>query len=183
MVIASLPIESRLGLRLGPIVERRLRVLERKEWLLSKSRATCLADRLRMVIHTSAARGAPSCSRTRHAVHVGGVAVEAAVITNVTGWQRLVPAKGQRHDSRALRRGVPKATCALLFEAVDAARRTSMSDPNLAALLSLAKDVKMSAQEREAQRISFAYGNTKIENEDISRSTVEQAARDLASIR
>ena len=56
-----------------------------------------------------------------------------------------------------------------------------MSDQNLDALLALAKDVQMSPAERDAQRISFAYGNTKIENEDITRKTVEQAARDLAA--
>jgi len=56
-----------------------------------------------------------------------------------------------------------------------------MSDQNLEALLALAKDVKMTPAERDAQRISFAYGNTRIENDDITKQTVEQAARDLAS--
>jgi hypothetical protein len=38
----------------------------------------------------------------------------------------------------------------------------------------------MTADEREQQRRSFAYGNTKIENDRITKATIDRAARDLA---
>ena len=48
----------------------------------------------------------------------------------------------------------------------------------LAGLIERAKRVTMSPDEQEAQRQSFAYGTTKIENELITRETVaRQAAR------
>ena len=37
----------------------------------------------------------------------------------------------------------------------------------------------MTAKESEQQRRSFAYGNTNIENESITKDTIEQAARQL----
>jgi len=40
---------------------------------------------------------------------------------------------------------------------------------------------KMSPEQREAQRQSFAYGNTKFENENITRATVARASRELAA--
>jgi len=43
-----------------------------------------------------------------------------------------------------------------------------MVDDKLAEMLELAKRVEMTSQEQEAQRRSFAYGNTKIENRDIT---------------
>lgn len=46
----------------------------------------------------------------------------------------------------------------------------------LQALLKRAKLVKMTSDERERQRRGFAYGNTNIENERITRETVERAA-------
>ncbi len=55
-----------------------------------------------------------------------------------------------------------------------------MSDPNLAQLLDIAKQVEMSKQEQEKQRRSFAYGNTKIENRDITPEAIERAASVLA---
>jgi hypothetical protein len=51
-----------------------------------------------------------------------------------------------------------------------------MTDPNLAQLLEIAKQVEMSKQEQEQQRRSFAYGNTKIENRDITPEAIERAA-------
>ena len=47
------------------------------------------------------------------------------------------------------------------------------------ALLEAAKSVKMSPQEQEEQRRSFAYGNTKIENERITRETIDKEAESL----
>lgn len=49
-----------------------------------------------------------------------------------------------------------------LEQLIDAARRAKISDP-----------------EREEQRRSFAYGNTKIENERVTRETVNQEAEKL----
>ena len=43
-------------------------------------------------------------------------------------------------------------------------------------LLRLAKRVKMTPAEREAQRISFAFGNLKIEDASVTRSSIERAA-------
>jgi hypothetical protein len=47
-------------------------------------------------------------------------------------------------------------------------------------LLKLAKLVEMTPQEQEAQRRSFAYGNTKIENRDITQEAIESAASVVA---
>ena len=55
-----------------------------------------------------------------------------------------------------------------------------MTDPNLAQLLEIAKQVEMSKQEQEQQRRSFAYGNTKIENRDITPEAIARAATALA---
>ena len=46
-------------------------------------------------------------------------------------------------------------------------------------LIEMARRVKMSEDEKEKQRISFAYGNTKIENDDITWDTVKKAAEGL----
>ena len=51
---------------------------------------------------------------------------------------------------------------------------------NIQALVERAKLVKMTTQEREQQRRSFAFGNTNIENERITRETVDKAAAALA---
>jgi hypothetical protein len=50
----------------------------------------------------------------------------------------------------------------------------------LQALLDVARNVQMTSDEREQQRRSFAYGNTKIENERITKATIDRAAKDLA---
>lgn len=47
-------------------------------------------------------------------------------------------------------------------------------------LLEIAKKVEMTSQEQERQRRSFAYGNTKIENRDITPEAIEKAASVLA---
>ena len=55
-----------------------------------------------------------------------------------------------------------------------------MTDPNLTQLLEIAKKVQMSKQQEEQQRRSFAYGNTKIENRDMTRQAIERAATVVA---
>lgn len=46
-------------------------------------------------------------------------------------------------------------------------------------LIEAAKRVTMSDAEKEEQRRSFAYGNTKIENDLITRKTVDEQAEAL----
>ena len=50
----------------------------------------------------------------------------------------------------------------------------------LQALLDAARNVRMTSEEREQQRRSFAYGNTKIENDRITKATIDRAADALA---
>jgi hypothetical protein len=47
-------------------------------------------------------------------------------------------------------------------------------------LLEMARGVPVSATEREQQRRSFAFGNTNIENQSITRETIDRAAEKLA---
>jgi hypothetical protein len=47
-------------------------------------------------------------------------------------------------------------------------------------LLAKTRTTKMSAEQRESQRQSFAYGNTKFENDRITRDTVERASKNLS---
>jgi hypothetical protein len=49
----------------------------------------------------------------------------------------------------------------------------------LNALIERARSIKMTAEEREEQRRSFAYGNTKIENDLITREMVNEQAEAL----
>ena len=46
-------------------------------------------------------------------------------------------------------------------------------------LLALAKGRKMTTEEKEKQRRSFAFGNTKIENSRITKETVDEQAEKL----
>ncbi len=48
-------------------------------------------------------------------------------------------------------------------------------------LLKKAKSAQMTSEEREEQRRSFAYGNSKIENDRITRATIDDAAKNLPS--
>lgn len=50
---------------------------------------------------------------------------------------------------------------------------------NLDELIEKARRVAASPEEREAQRRSFAYGNTKIENSRITRETIDREAESL----
>ena len=51
--------------------------------------------------------------------------------------------------------------------------------PELQNLLDMARRVQMTPEQAEEQRRSFAYGNTKIENDSITRDTVNRAAEKL----
>lgn len=46
----------------------------------------------------------------------------------------------------------------------------------LTALIERARTVKMTGEQREKQRRSFAYGNTKIENDLVTRDMVDEQA-------
>jgi len=46
----------------------------------------------------------------------------------------------------------------------------------LASLIERARSVRMTSAQREEQRRSFAYGNTKIENDRITRKMVKEIA-------
>ncbi len=49
----------------------------------------------------------------------------------------------------------------------------------LKALLEKAKTVRMTREQKEEQRRSFAYGNTKIENPRITREIIDEEAEIL----
>jgi hypothetical protein len=49
-----------------------------------------------------------------------------------------------------------------------------MDDHNLSRLVELAKGVHMNDEQRNEQRNSFVYGNTKIENSNVTRELVEE---------
>ena len=49
-----------------------------------------------------------------------------------------------------------------------------MKDRNLSRLVELAKGVYVTDEQRNEQRNSFVYGNTKIENKDVTRELVEE---------
>ena len=51
-----------------------------------------------------------------------------------------------------------------------------MNQNSLSQLVEMARAVRMNDAQREEQRRSFAYGNTAIENENITREMVDQAA-------
>jgi hypothetical protein len=53
--------------------------------------------------------------------------------------------------------------------------------PELNELIEMARRVEMSDEDKQEQRISFAYGNTKFENDDITWDTVRKAAEELKS--
>ena len=56
-------------------------------------------------------------------------------------------------------------------------------DEKLDFLLKQAKKIEMTPAEQEEQRRSFAYGNTKIENDLITREMIDEAADRLAKRR
>lgn len=48
-------------------------------------------------------------------------------------------------------------------------------------LLEMAREIEVTPGEREQQRRSFAFGNTNIENQRITRATIDRAAEQLAA--
>lgn len=50
---------------------------------------------------------------------------------------------------------------------------------NLNELIEKARNTKMTAEQRETQRVSFVYGNTRFENDGITRDTVVRASQKL----
>lgn len=54
---------------------------------------------------------------------------------------------------------------------------------DLAKLIEMARKVEMTDGDREAQRRSFVYGNTHIENERITHETIALAAATVAGDR
>jgi Fic family protein len=50
---------------------------------------------------------------------------------------------------------------------------------DLERLIAAAKKVNMTDNEKEQQRLSFAYGSAKIENEDITKDMIKHAAEKL----
>ena len=48
-------------------------------------------------------------------------------------------------------------------------------------LIESARSVKMNAAERDAQRQSFAYGNSKLENRRITRGLIKRQSKALAA--
>lgn len=55
-----------------------------------------------------------------------------------------------------------------------------MTTAELNALIERARSVTMTPAEQEAQRRSFAFGNTSFENDRITRETIDRAAEKLA---
>jgi hypothetical protein len=51
-----------------------------------------------------------------------------------------------------------------------------MHQDKLGKLLKLAQKIEMTPSEREKQRRSFAYGNTKVENSDMTTAAIDLAA-------
>jgi hypothetical protein len=50
---------------------------------------------------------------------------------------------------------------------------------HLLELIERARKIEMTPEEAEAQRISFVYGNTRFENDNITLETVVKASADL----
>jgi hypothetical protein len=48
--------------------------------------------------------------------------------------------------------------------------------PNLSQLIEQARRVHMTAEQLESQKRDFAYGNTKFENDAITREMIDEAA-------
>jgi len=52
---------------------------------------------------------------------------------------------------------------------------------NLQTLLDRSRTARMTREQREEQRRSFAYGNSKIENERVTRKMIDEEANTLAA--
>lgn len=60
----------------------------------------------------------------------------------------------------------------------EALRETTMTDV-LKALIAQAREIRMDEAQKREQRLSFAYGNTHIENERITRDLVAEADKNV----
>jgi hypothetical protein len=58
----------------------------------------------------------------------------------------------------------------------------STKTSDLAKLLTANLAREMTPEQKEAQRRSFVYGTTKIENEAVTRDTVDRVATELATL-
>lgn len=86
----------------------------------------------------------------------------------------------ERGEILLVRRGSGKR--ASLFEQAEKAPATPATEEvsapaGLADLIERARLYESSPQEREAQRVGFAYGNTRIDNGDMVREVVQQASQ------
>jgi hypothetical protein len=63
----------------------------------------------------------------------------------------------------------------------DPKKGARVSKEDLAKLLEAGKKYSMSAEQKEKQRRSFAFGNAKIENEKLTREAVDKAAEKMKS--
>lgn len=71
-------------------------------------------------------------------------------------------------------RFVPELSEAVCGMVVNSDREETFMSNHLQMLIDAARSRPISADERQAQRRSFAYGNTKIENDRITREMVDQ---------
>jgi hypothetical protein len=67
----------------------------------------------------------------------------------------------------------------VIHNVIPEVRRGAAMSEELNKLIEMARKVEMSEDDKQQQRISFAYGNTRIENDDITWDTVRKAAEDL----
>ena len=56
-----------------------------------------------------------------------------------------------------------------------------MNDNNLSILIEIAKGIRMTSEQEEEQRRSFAFGNSNIESKRITRESVNREAQQLAT--
>lgn len=57
--------------------------------------------------------------------------------------------------------------------------REILMQESISKLVEIAKTVRMNDQQKNEQRNSFVYGNTKIENEAITKEMVEKLSQDI----
>ena len=65
------------------------------------------------------------------------------------------------------------------FDSIGREREDRM-EQSISRLVEMAKSVRMNDAQREEQRNSFVYGNTKIENEEVTLDLVEKLSREVA---
>lgn len=88
------------------------------------------------------------------------------------------------HTNQNRETGTWRRLCALVRKSVlrlfgtEVTRGEPMSD-ELKMLIEMARTVQMTPEEKEAQRISFAYGNAKIADDSITRDDVVRASQRL----